>query len=138
MFFIIFSFCVFIVFFFFFQAEDGIRDGRVTGVQTCALPIYRDAQKHHLCHAQSLAVMCDVYRNVQMQGHLWPLHSLTRLPWSDLRHSSVSESSANRDEMSERDDEFWHVAHRERFFEANVASLGYRVLFLHSPMDVCP
>src|SRR6266487_1676435 len=27
--------------FFFFQAEDGIRDGRVTGVQTCALPIYR-------------------------------------------------------------------------------------------------
>src|SRR5439155_14087406 len=24
---------------FFFQAEDGIRDGHVTGVQTCALPI---------------------------------------------------------------------------------------------------
>src|SRR6266436_9043102 len=27
------------VFFFFFQAEDGIRDVAVTGVQTCALPI---------------------------------------------------------------------------------------------------
>src|SRR6267143_3194887 len=27
-------------FFFFFQAEDGIRDGTVTGVQTCALPIW--------------------------------------------------------------------------------------------------
>src|SRR5439155_9513935 len=26
--------------FFFFQAEDGIRAGHVTGVQTCALPIY--------------------------------------------------------------------------------------------------
>src|SRR5690349_22990313 len=26
---------------FFFQAEDGIRDLYVTGVQTCALPIYR-------------------------------------------------------------------------------------------------
>src|SRR5207237_1957633 len=26
-------------FFFFFQAEDGIRDSSVTGVQTCALPI---------------------------------------------------------------------------------------------------
>src|SRR5215210_8901261 len=26
-------------FFFFFQAEDGIRDTSVTGVQTCALPI---------------------------------------------------------------------------------------------------
>src|SRR5437588_7807857 len=29
----------FCVFFFFFQAEDGIRDHCVTGVQTCALPI---------------------------------------------------------------------------------------------------
>ena len=29
--------CIFI--FFFFQAEDGIRDYKVTGVQTCALPI---------------------------------------------------------------------------------------------------
>src|ERR1039457_989646 len=27
--------------FFFFQAEDGIRDYKVTGVQTCALPIYK-------------------------------------------------------------------------------------------------
>ena len=26
--------------FFFFQAEDGIRDYKVTGVQTCALPIW--------------------------------------------------------------------------------------------------
>src|SRR5258708_2837302 len=30
------------VFFFFFQAEDGIRDDLVTGVQTCALPISAD------------------------------------------------------------------------------------------------
>src|SRR5207249_5301229 len=29
-------------FFFFFQAEDGIRDRNVTGVQTCALPILVD------------------------------------------------------------------------------------------------
>src|SRR6266850_6940272 len=29
-----------LIFFFFFQAEDGIRDYKVTGVQTCALPIY--------------------------------------------------------------------------------------------------
>src|SRR5690606_40913803 len=29
--------------FFFFQAEDGIRDFHVTGVQTCALPIYSGA-----------------------------------------------------------------------------------------------
>src|SRR5688572_32165562 len=34
---IVFFFCLF----FFFQAEDGIRDLTVTGVQTCALPISR-------------------------------------------------------------------------------------------------
>src|SRR5690606_39947618 len=36
-------------FFFFFQAEDGIRDFHVTGVQTCALPISsakRKRKKH--------------------------------------------------------------------------------------------
>src|SRR5579883_1637831 len=32
-------------FFFFFQAEDGIRDFHVTGVQTCALPIWRRARR---------------------------------------------------------------------------------------------
>src|SRR5687768_18292086 len=40
----LFCFCLyyflFFVFFFFFQAEDGIRDVAVTGVQTCALPIW--------------------------------------------------------------------------------------------------
>src|SRR5256885_8804096 len=32
--------------FFFFQAEDGIRDYKVTGVQTCALPIVENAIRH--------------------------------------------------------------------------------------------
>src|SRR5438874_8626097 len=37
--------------FFFFQAEDGIRDLYVTGVQTCALPIYcACARKGHPGH----------------------------------------------------------------------------------------
>src|SRR2546422_8565887 len=39
---IIISSCVFLCLFFFFQAEDGIRDVAVTGVQTCALPISLD------------------------------------------------------------------------------------------------
>src|SRR2546426_4649558 len=30
---------IYLMYFFFFQAEDGIRDYKVTGVQTCALPI---------------------------------------------------------------------------------------------------
>src|SRR2546425_3580613 len=39
-------------FVFFFQAEDGIRDKLVTGVQTCALPIYLD-----LAQAQAEAAL---------------------------------------------------------------------------------
>src|SRR6266545_6814228 len=34
------------MFFFFFQAEDGIRDKLVTGVQTCALPILQASDPH--------------------------------------------------------------------------------------------
>src|SRR2546430_7741258 len=34
---------------FFFQAEDGIRDLTVTGVQTCALPIYRHSDVVYVC-----------------------------------------------------------------------------------------
>src|SRR5690606_5919637 len=44
---------------FFFQAEDGIRDFHVTGVQTCALPICRHAGARHrfLLHGRSGARM---------------------------------------------------------------------------------
>src|SRR3712207_9478340 len=49
--------------FFFFQAEDGIRDIGVTGVQTCALPIYpvrdaveqRDERAHRLVEEEERA-----------------------------------------------------------------------------------
>src|SRR2546427_12535856 len=46
-------------FFFFFQAEDGIRDLTVTGVQTCALPILAEDPLH----------LEDVEREV-LTGHL--------------------------------------------------------------------
>src|SRR3989449_6772918 len=38
--------------FFFFQAEDGIRDVAVTGVQTCALPIFRVAATAAALHRE--------------------------------------------------------------------------------------
>src|SRR5258706_11706234 len=37
-------------FFFFFQAEDGIRDWSVTGVQTCALPIWTARSRRKEIH----------------------------------------------------------------------------------------
>src|SRR5256885_6907054 len=41
--------------FFFFQAEDGIRDYKVTGVQTCALPISRISASTPLPQESTLA-----------------------------------------------------------------------------------
>src|SRR3712207_7049341 len=42
-------------FFFFFQAEDGIRDIGVTGVQTCALPIFSGSRSIRTLPAAALA-----------------------------------------------------------------------------------
>src|SRR5690554_7204449 len=40
--------------YFYFQAEDGIRDADVTGVQTCALPISRDSLQLYCTPAVNL------------------------------------------------------------------------------------
>src|SRR5437879_10936110 len=51
------------LFFFFFQAEDGIRDTSVTGVQTCALPISRFPIKQ-----ASIAVVLSGLEGLQNRG----------------------------------------------------------------------
>src|SRR5258706_14838186 len=56
--------------FFFFQAEDGIRDWSVTGVQTCALPI-----------SLSLALM------------YWPWPMSSPTPWARLSEGEQSAGS---------------------------------------------
>src|SRR2546430_189082 len=56
-------------FFFFFQAEDGIRDLTVTGVQTCALPIYITME---LVEGKSLQALLD-------GGHSFPLPRTLRI-----------------------------------------------------------
>src|SRR5690606_40456873 len=45
-------------FFFFFQAEDGIRDFHVTGVQTCALPILKTIRL-------SYSIPGQIYRRIR-------------------------------------------------------------------------
>src|SRR2546428_3397090 len=50
---------------FFFQAEDGIRDKLVTGVQTCALPISR-APRHQLADAEFQAAVWQADREQRM------------------------------------------------------------------------
>src|SRR5687767_15584193 len=53
-------------FFFFFQAEDGIRDKLVTGVQTCALPIWPPARA-------SAEVLLEITNADARAGGLWGL-----------------------------------------------------------------
>src|SRR5256885_6417176 len=55
-------------FLFFFQAEDGIRDYKVTGVQTCALPICGDqslsAIAERLWSPRTVTDVDDMYRRL--------------------------------------------------------------------------
>src|SRR5699024_11929807 len=65
--------------FFFFQAEDGIRDRNVTGVQTCALPISEEnkiligGEQNFSAHAQGdyffELISSDLKLNLQYNQH---------------------------------------------------------------------
>src|SRR5690348_18016240 len=61
--------------FFFFQAEDGIRYGRVTGVQTCALPILADGRitAYDSGNGRLLGQLKDSSGNVIRILELWGL-----------------------------------------------------------------
>src|SRR5437868_7921993 len=64
-------------FFFFFQAEDGIRDRNVTGVQTCALPIsasdecrvQSDELNSALCTHHSALFLCPSVVQIAAQSY---------------------------------------------------------------------
>src|SRR5699024_11300117 len=60
--------------FFFFQAEDGIRDRNVTGVQTCALPIYA-----------AISVRRSRPDQIEGAGHLARAHARRRSRRSEER-----------------------------------------------------
>src|SRR6266542_4689598 len=62
--------------FFFFQAEDGIRDATVTGVQTCALPISFDVPMHGTPLAQGASATIQVGK-LDESGN-WPLKLVVR------------------------------------------------------------
>src|SRR3989454_7356685 len=87
-----------VLFFFFFQAEDGIRDYKVTGVQTCALPICLALPRAGVgvgalaAHRQAAAVAdaavgADVHEALDVHRDLAPQVALDlQLALDDLAH----------------------------------------------------
>src|SRR5256885_7900536 len=86
------------LFFFFFQAEDGIRDYKVTGVQTCALPISRLAQARPASRAPA---------HRRRTGEKWGLQRFMvyiqglnprfyELAAAQARHSGIGSGAARR------------------------------------------
>src|SRR5256885_3240220 len=75
--------CIIFFFFFFFQAEDGIRDYKVTGVQTCALPIL---SLPLFCFNRGMAspsklVVGDRSYEIYRLGELQASYDVARLPY---------------------------------------------------------
>src|SRR5256885_5719851 len=85
------------LFFFFFQAEDGIRDYKVTGVQTCALPILFTTARHtpaptmEISHSGGLP-RC---RHRRPGGSLWVIRALL-LPLSTRASTTPIRSEERR------------------------------------------
>src|SRR5438552_5052247 len=68
--------------FFFFQAEDGIRDDLVTGVQTCALPIYnvRSAMEAAARNSFDLLISDIALPDGTGTELMTYLHAISRIP----------------------------------------------------------
>src|SRR5258708_21148954 len=71
---------------FFFQAEDGIRDDLVTGVQTCALPI------SGLVHA---LIARRVYKTWQVPSPTWPRNRFNQMRFPTAISMLLPLSSTN-------------------------------------------
>src|SRR5437762_8390549 len=89
--------------YFFFQAEDGIRDTSVTGVQTCALPIFHATPnvRRALCDDISLVSVLDSFCGVEWiepPTNPQPLRSEERRVGKECRSRSAPEHSAKNDE----------------------------------------
>src|SRR2546430_6005307 len=65
--------------FFFFQAEDGIRDLTVTGVQTCALPIWNMTEKNDQLQAAAAGDLGEQQHRCRAQCDPQPVPDPQRL-----------------------------------------------------------
>src|SRR5260370_28400951 len=101
--------------FFFFQGEDGIRDSSVTGVQTCALPIYREVLRYQPPHAPlaeflTIARRLGFERFVFVQPSAYGLDNACMLDAMDELDPAIRRGIVHLDEATARDADLarWH------------------------------
>src|SRR5260370_39709194 len=94
------------LFFFFFQAEDGIRDSSVTGVQTCALPIFERISRVFVHHDARDALDGQLEAGHAAAtagvGALQPHHQIGRAPCRERVEISVVAGSLKKKKEEER------------------------------------
>src|SRR5580704_12658286 len=112
--------------FFFFQAEDGIRDGRVTGVQTCALPISdlsrcSDERAAAVPVQAAMPIPCPCPESIEAPAAYVPKRSRGFHPSREtMRRASTREERGSPSPVSEsrstsKRDPLWLNAVRFRF-----------------------
>src|SRR3989449_7043052 len=110
MIFLIVTRCIYLLYslflFFFFQAEDGIRDVAVTGVQTCALPISPPATR--------LAFWINAYNACMLERVIvrYPIRSVRRIPSVfTAKHCRVAGAARSQDRSEEHTSELQSRLH---------------------------
>src|SRR5256885_11727406 len=91
-----------IIYLFFFQAEDGIRDYKVTGVQTCALPISRTGLRSGFERLLAEQIRLPHARDRTAGGHPARRHARHRPPAQPRRGAEESHGEIGRASCRER------------------------------------
>src|SRR5690554_8136408 len=102
--------------FFFFQAEDGIRDADVTGVQTCALPIWRLASSENEAKRRRCTWQCDRLREASRDER-----SEERRVGKECRSRGWPDHEKKKEEDREKQEE--HKGNRNRTIKAEMMNM---------------
>src|SRR5439155_3386995 len=106
------------------QAEDGIRDGHVTGVQTCALPIWRILTSREREALKARRVNADLFVSIHADAFVKP-HVRGSSVFALSEHGATS-PAAQRLAMNENNADLIggvNLSRKDRYLEMTLADL---------------